>query len=174
MVKGHDVKFMTFLDKFERFNRLLSGWFEWIGLAGLLVMMFITCIDVIGAKLFLRPVLGAIDIVMLGQLVAISFAVASSLILGRHVQVEFFVILLSKRVQAVIDSIIHLLGLALFILIIWRLCIHGYYLQTGCEESATARIPLYPFAYGIAIASIPVCLVFLNKFLNAIVRMVKR
>ncbi len=165
---------MPGLEKFEKFTRRLSSWFEWIGLAGLLVMMFITCIDVIGAKLFLRPVLGAIDIVMLAQLVAISFAVASGLILGRHVQVEFFVILLPKRVQAVIECIIHLLGLSLFILIIWRLCIYGYSLQTGEEVSATARIPLYPFAYGIALASIPVCLVFLQRFLNAIVRVVKR
>lgn len=165
---------MPGLEKFEKFNRRLSSWFEWIGLAGLLVMMLITCIDVIGARLLLRPVLGAIDIVQLAQLVAISFAVASALILGRHVQVEFFVILLPKRVQAVIDSIIHLLGLSLFILITWRLCVHGYSLQTGDEVSATALIPLSPFAYGIALASIPVCLVFLQRFLNAIVRVVKR
>ena len=169
-----NVKFLTVLDKFEKFNRSLSGWFEWIGLAGLLVVMFITCIDVIGAKVFLRPVFGAIDIVMLGQLVAISFAAAFVLILGRHVKVEFFVTMLPRRAQAVIDSIILLLGLALFILIIWRLCVYGYFLQTGGEESATARIPLYPFAYGIALASIPVCLVLLAEFLNAIVRMVKR
>ena len=168
------MKSVTVLDKFEKFNRLLSGWFEWIGLAALLTVMFITCIDIIGAKVFLRPVFGALDIVMLAQLVAISFAVSFALILGRHVQVEFFVILLPRRTQAVIDSIIHLLGLALFILIIWRLCIHGYFLRTGEEVSATARIPLYPFAFGIALASIPVCLVFLNKFLNAIVRVVKR
>jgi len=165
---------MLSLAKFEKFNRSLSGWFEWIGLAGLLVVMFITCIDIIGAKVFLRPVFGALDIVMLGQLVAISFAAAYALILGRHVQVEFFVTMLPRRAQAVIDSIILLLGLALFILIIWRLCVYGYYLQTGGEESATARIPLYPFAYGIALASIPVCLVLLAEFLNAIVRMVKR
>jgi len=165
---------MTALNKFEKFNRSLSGWFEWIGLAGLLVVMFITCIDVIGAKVFLRPVFGAIDIVMLSQLVAISFAAAFSLILGRHVRVEFFVVMLPRRVQAVIDGIVFLLGLILFILIIWRLCVYGYFLQTGGEESATAGIPLYPFAYGIALASIPVCLVLLLEFLNAIVRMVKR
>lgn len=165
---------MTALEKFEKSNRRISGWLEWIGLIGLLVMMFITCIDVIGAKLFLRPVLGAIDIVMLAQLVAISFAVASTLILDRHVQVEFFVILLPERVQAVIDSIIHLLGLSLFILITWRLCVHGYSLQTGNEVSPTALIPLSLFAYGIALASIPVCLVFLQRFFNAIVRVVKR
>ena len=165
---------MSALEKFEKFNRRLSDWFEWIGLAGFLVMMFITCIDVIGAKLFLLPVFGAIDIVMLSQVVAISFAAAAALILGRHVRVEFFVVMLPRRVRALIDIIIHLLGLALFIVIIWRLCVYGYLLQTGGEESATARIPLAPFAYSIALASIPVCLVFLLEFLNAIVRMAKR
>jgi TRAP-type C4-dicarboxylate transport system permease small subunit len=165
---------MSALEKFEKFNRRLSDWFEWIGLAGFLVMMFITCIDVIGAKLFLLPVFGAIDIVMLSQVVAISFAAAAALILGRHISVEFFVVMLPRRVRALIDIIIHLLGLALFIVIVWRLCVYGYLLQTGGEESATARIPLAPFAYSIALASIPVCLVFLLEFLNAIVRMAKR
>jgi len=165
---------MTILQKFEKNNSRLSGWFEWIGFAGLLVMVFITCIDVIGAKLFLKPILGAIDIVMLAQLVAISFAVASALILGRHVQVEFFVAMLPKRVQAAIDSIVCLLGFVLFVLITWRLCVLGYSFQTGGEGSATARIPLFPFAYGVAFACIPVCLVFIQRFINAIATMVKR
>jgi TRAP-type C4-dicarboxylate transport system permease small subunit len=165
---------MTFLEKFEIFNRRLSSFFEWIGLAGLLVMAFLTCIDVVGAKVFLRPVFGAIDMVMLAQIVAISFAVASALILGRHVQVEFFVAMLPKRVQAAIDIVVHFLGLTLFVLIIWRLCVLGYSFQSAGEGSATARIPFYPFAYGIALAGIPVCLVFIPKLLNAIDRMVKK
>jgi TRAP-type C4-dicarboxylate transport system permease small subunit len=168
------VQFMTFLDKFEKFNRLVSSWFEWAGLAGLLIMMFITCIDVIGAKLFLRPVFGAIDIVMLSQVVAISFAAAMTLILGRHVQVEFLVTKLPRRVQAVTDSIVFFLGLFLFVLVVWRLCVHGYHFQTGGEMSATARIPLHLFAYGIALASIPVCLVLLLDFLKSIGRIVQR
>ena len=162
------------LDKIEKFNRSLSGWFEWIGLFGLLVVMFITCIDVIGAKVFLRPIFGALDIVMLSQLVAISFACPFALILGRHVRVEFFVARLPRRAQAVINSIISLLGLALFILIVWRLCVYGYSLQTGGEVSATALIPLYPFAYGIALACIPVCLIFFFEFLNSLTRIVQR
>ena len=172
--QGGNQLTMSALKKLEKFNRRLSDWFEWIALAGFLMMMIVTCIDVIGAKLFLLPVFGAIDIVMLSQVVAISFAAASALILGRHVRVEFFVVMLPRRVQALIDIIIHLLGLTLFIVIIWRLCVYGYLLQTGGEESATARIPLSPFAYSIALASIPVCLVFLLEFLNAIVRMAKR
>ncbi len=154
------------LDKFERFNRRLSGWCEWLGIAAMLMMMMITCIDVVGAKVFLRPLLGAIDIVMLSQIVAISFAASMALIVGRHIRVEFFFNLLPRRAQAVINSFVLLLGLGLFILIIWRLGVLGHSFQTTGEYSATAYIPLYPFAYVIALASIPVCLVFLQSFLN--------
>ncbi len=142
-------------------------------MAGLLLMMSITIIDVAGQKLFLLPILGAIDIVMLSQIVAIAFAAAFTLIIGRHVRVEFFVARLPRRAQAVINSIVLLLVLGLFILIIWRLCVLGYSFQTTGEYSATARIPYYPFAYGIALASIPVCLVLLREFLSSLTRVVK-
>lgn len=162
------------LGKFERFNRRLSGWCEWLGLAAMLLMIVITCIDVVGAKVFLWPLLGAIDIVMLSQIVAISFAASMSLILGRHIRVEFFFNLLPRRAQAVINSFVLLLGSGLFIAIIWRLCVLGHSFQTSGEYSATAYIPLYPFAYAIALASIPVCLVLLLKFLKSLTKRVQK
>jgi len=137
-------------------------------------MMVITCIDVVGAKVFLWPVLGALDIVMLSQIVAIAFAASMALILGRHIRVEFFVARLPRRAQAVIDSVVFLVGLGLFIVIIWRLCVLGHSFQTSGEYSVTAHIPLYPFAYGIALASIPVCLVLLLEFLKSLTKMVQR
>jgi TRAP-type C4-dicarboxylate transport system permease small subunit len=165
---------VPFLEKFERFNRTISSWVEWIGLFALLLIMGLTCVDVIGAKVFRAPVFGSIDIVMLAQLVAISFAAAMALILGRHVQVEFFVPLLPKRLQVIVDCIVHFLGFALFVLIVWRLFAYGYSLQTGGEESMTARIPLHPFAYGAAVASIPVSLVFLQRLIDSMIRVVKK
>lgn len=162
------------LDKFERFNQRFSRLCEWLGIAAMLVMMVITCIDVVGAKVFLSPLLGAIDIVMLSQIVAISFAASMALIVGRHIQVEFFFDLLPRRVQAVIDSFILLLSLGLFIVIIWRLGALGYSFQTSGEYSATAYIPLYPFAYVIALASIPICLIFLQKFLKSLTKRVRK
>jgi TRAP-type C4-dicarboxylate transport system permease small subunit len=157
-------------NKFENFNRQLGDWCEWLGLAALLLMMVITCIDVVGAKVFLRPVLGAIDIVQLSQIVAISFAAGMTLILGRHIQVEFFFNLLPRPVQAISDSVVRLLGLGLFIVIVWRLFVLGRSFQTTGEYTATAYIPLYPFAYAIALACIPVCLVLLLDFLKSLTR----
>ncbi len=101
---------MTFLEKFQRFNRQISGLIEWIGIFAYLLIMVITCVDVVGAKLFRTPLFGSIDIVLLAQLLAISFAASITLIVGRHIQVEFFVLLLPKRLRIIIDCIVHLLG----------------------------------------------------------------
>jgi TRAP-type C4-dicarboxylate transport system permease small subunit len=160
------------LEKFEKFNRRLSGWIEWIGFLAIFLMVALTCVDVFGAKVFRTPVFGALDVMGIAQLIAISFAVAMALILGRHVQVEFFVMLLPKRVQAAVDIIINFLGLFLFVLIVWRLFAYAYHLQLGGEESMTARIPLAPFTYAAAAAFIPVCLVFLQQFLSSVVRVI--
>jgi TRAP-type C4-dicarboxylate transport system permease small subunit len=162
------------LEKFAKFNRRVSGWVEWIGLFALLLIMALTCVDVIGAKLFRAPVFGALDVVMLAQLVAISFAASMALLLGRMVQVEFFVPLLPKRLQIIVDCLVHFLGFVLFVLIVWRLFAYAYDLQIGNEESMTARIPLAPFAYGAAAACIPACLVFLQWFIASLIKVFKK
>ena len=162
------------LEKFEKFNRKLSGWVEWVGFGALFLMVVLTCVDVVGGKLFRAPVFGSLDIMMLAQLLAISSAGAMALILGRHVQVEFFMMLFPKRVQALVDCLIYFLCLAFFVIIVWRLFVYGYHLQIGGEESGTARIPLYPFAYMAALAIIPMCLVFLQQFMSSILRVGKK
>ena len=161
------------LDKFEKFNKRLSEGVEWIGFAALFLMVVLTCVDVVGAKLFRAPIFGALDVVILAQLIAVSFAVAIGLIMGRHVQVEFFVMLLPKRLQSGIDCFVNFLGLVLFIVIVWRLFAYGYGMQVGGEESMTARIPLAPFAYAAAVGLMPVCLIYLQKLLTSIVKTAK-
>ena len=155
------MKFTVRLGKFEKFNGRLSGWLEWIGIAGLLLMVLATVIDVVGAKLFTWRLLGAIDIVMLAQIIAISFAAAATLIIGRHVSVEFFVSILPQRAQTIIEIFVSFLGLSLFSLITWRLVVLGYSYQTSGEATATIYIPLYFFAYAIAFACIPISLIYL-------------
>ncbi len=162
------------LDQFEKFTHRLSGIFEWVGIVGLLVMMVVTCVDVVGAKIFLWRLFGAIDMVQLSQIVAVSFAASMTLILGRHIQVEFIINRFPKRLQAIISSFILCLSLGLFFLIIWRLVIIGHAFQTSGEHSATADIPYYPFAYGIALASIPVCFTLFIEMIKSIQRMVQK
>jgi TRAP-type C4-dicarboxylate transport system permease small subunit len=160
------------LEKFQKFNEMLSGWAEWIAFWAIFFMVVLTCADVMGAKLFRSPVFGSLDIMMVAQLIVVSFAAGMTLIRNRHVQVEFFVILLPRRIQSAIDCLIQLLCLGLFVLIVWRLFMHGYHLQTGGEETATAHIPLAPFTYASALGIIPVCLVLLQQFFSSILRVI--
>jgi TRAP-type C4-dicarboxylate transport system permease small subunit len=161
------------LERLERFNHRLSDWFEWVGLAGMLLVMVITCVDVVGAKVFLWRLLGAIDIVMLSQIVVTAFAGGMTLILRRHIQVEFVFQLLPGRVQAVVDSLVSLIGFLFFGVTIWRLCVLGHNFYVSGDYSATARIPYYPFAYGIALAFIPIGLVLLVDTIESMGRIVK-
>ena len=137
-------------------------------------MVVLTCVDVIGAKLFRLPVFGALDVMMLAQLIAVSCAVAMGLLLDRHVQVEFFMVFFPERIQALVDAFVQLLCLGLFGIIVWRLFVYGYSLQTGGEETATAHIPLYPFTYAAALAIVPVCLALLQQMITSILRAVKK
>ena len=162
------------LDRFEKFNDQLSRWCEWLSIVALLLIVAITCADVVGAKVFKWRLPGAIDLVMLSQLVAIAFAAGMTLIKGRHIQVEFFTKLLPQRVQDVIESFVLLLVLGLFSTIIWRVCVLGRSFQTSGEYSATIYIPYYPFAYGIALACVPVWLILLFQFIQSITKSVQK
>jgi len=161
------------IEKFKRFNERLSGWAEWIGFGGIFLMVAITCVDVIGSKLFLSPVYGSLDIMMMAQLIAISFAASMALIRNRHVQVEFFMVLFPKRLQAIVACLIQLLCLALFVFIVWRLFTHGLHLQAGGEETATAHIPMAPFSYASAVGIVAVCLVLIQQFLTSLMRVLR-
>ena len=162
------------LRKLERMNRRMSVWLERIGIIGLLVMLGVTCVDVIGAKCFQRPMLGAIDIVTLSQVVAIAFTIAMAQIAGRHVRVDLFVSKLPETSQEIIDSFIFLFQFVLFALIAWRACVLGRSLQIAGEVSATLSIPLYPFVFAIALGCVPICIIFLLKSLYSVMKVLRR
>lgn len=167
-------KFFIMLRTLEKINHYISAWFERIGIVGLLLMLAVTCIDVIGAKCFRVPIHGAIDIVTLCQVVAIAFTIATAQIAGRHIQVELFVSKLSRGTQATIDSFIYFLQLILFAVIVWRTYVLGRALQIAEEVSATLFVPIYPFVFAITLGCVPVCIIFLLKFINSVTKVLKR
>jgi len=147
---------------------MLSRGLTWVGIIFMMVIVFVTGIDVIGGKLFTWRLLGAIDIVTLSQVIAMGFAVALALIEGRHVRVEFLVNKLPKGAQRGVNIIINLIGMLLFLLIIWRLGILAYSFQSTGEATATIYIPIYPFVYALTLATIPVFLIFFSNLLKSI------
>ena len=162
------------LEKIENFVQLLSRSMEWIGLTAVLVMMFITFFDVIFAKIFVRPIPGSIDIVMLSQLIAIAFVSPLAELIGSHIKVDFFIIFLPKRFQATVGGIIYLLLIVFFALIVWRLYVFGNSLRISHQVSSAAEITLYPFAYGAAAAMVVVCFVLTLEFMKNVLEVLRQ
>lgn len=138
---------------------------EWVGIAGVLLMMLATVIDVIGAKVFLSPLRGAIEIVGFGQIIAISCAITVGLFFKRHIDIELFVSWLSERAQKNIHFFISILGFVLFVLLAWQSCMYGISLKSAGEISSSAYIPFYPFAHVIAFCAAVASLYYVNEIL---------
>ena len=165
---------MKRLEKFERFNEKVSLGVEWAGVLAFVFMMLLTTADVIGAKIFLFPIPGSLDLMTLAQLVCMSFALSASYIANRHVQVEFFIPLLPEALQRLTECVIQILVLFFFVIMTWQLFVYGHDLKSYGEVSPTIRIALYPFTYAASIAFIPACLVSSAKVIRSIVEVLKK
>jgi TRAP-type C4-dicarboxylate transport system permease small subunit len=162
------MKLEKWLTRLEKFTRGFSGSLEWVGVIGILLMFLVNLVDVVGAKLFRWPLPGSVEIISFSQIVAIAPAIAFTLILGRHIRVEFIVDRFPKRIRAAISSISSFLSLTLFVLILWQSYLYGVSLQKAGEIGSTSHLPFYPFAYVIAFCCVPVCLVFLMEVLRSL------
>ncbi len=161
------------MDKFKQLNERVSLSFEWVGLVAFVLMMVLTTINVIGSKLFMQPVPGALDLMIILQLLAMGFALSASYYENRHITVEFFMPLMPKLVQGIVALFVQSMMLALFIIMTWRLFLYGHDLKMYGEVSSTIRIPLYPFTYAVSVAFIPVCLVALAKWIETFTKVFK-
>jgi TRAP-type C4-dicarboxylate transport system permease small subunit len=161
---------MASIGSFKRFNEKVSVGLEWIGLAAFVVMMLLTTIDVIGAKIFLQPIPGSLDLMMILQFLAMSFALSSSYLKDRHIQVEFFMPLMPRLVRRITALLVQTIMLLLLIIMTWQLFLYGHDLKVYGEVSSTVRIPLYPFTYAASVAFIPVCLVALARWMQSLVQ----
>jgi TRAP-type C4-dicarboxylate transport system permease small subunit len=156
------------VNRIDHFTRTFSRHLEWLGVIGLLAMFFFNLIDVVGAKLFTWPLPGALEIISFSQVTAIAPAIAFTLILERHIRIEFTMMRLPRRMRAACSSITSFLALATFALLLWQSFLYGQSLRQAGEIGSTSRIPFYPFAYLVAFCSIPVCLAFLVEIFKSL------
>lgn len=154
------------LSKYELFVKKISNWFANIGAAMLLLICFITFLDIAGSKFFALPVPGSVELTGFLQTMLIPFAAALTLICGQHIKVEVFTDRLPESVKAILDCIISLILCLLTVVIIWQTIVFGISIQSSGEYSNTLHLPLSPIIYIMAFAFVSLCLAFLLGFLQ--------
>ncbi len=138
-----------------------------IAAVAIVAMMSLTCADVI-LRLFRMPIPGTYELVSFLGAIAVSFSLAHTSAEKGHVAVSLIVRLLPRKLQAIVDIVISLLGMVLFGLMSWYSVLYGVDSQRAGEVSMTLQLPLYPVIYGIAFGAAAVSLVLLVDIINAI------
>lgn len=151
----------------EWVNRL-SDWGESVAVYGILLMVALTCADVISSKFFNMPIADSTELVRLVQVVTIGLAIASTQKVGLHINVDMFLIRWPLRAQALVRSLTSLLGLAIFTIAVYKGIQYGYSLHDANEVTGTLRMPIYPFALVFSLALIPLACMLLFDFIESV------
>jgi TRAP-type C4-dicarboxylate transport system permease small subunit len=131
-------------------------------------MMSLTCVDIV-LRLFRRPIVGTYEIVgFLGAIVA-SLAMAQTTLERGHVAVEVVTNKLPPRVQQIVYLITNLLSIALFSVLALECVRYGNDLRIAGAVSMTLQLPFFTVIYGIAFASVVVCLVLIVDILMVVI-----
>lgn len=147
-----------------RFRRIAEG-LEWVGVAGLLLMLLFTVVDVVGSKVFNRPLTGAFEWIGYLQIIAIGGTLAIGFYANRHIAFEYLVWRLPAPAKNAVNIFVSLLCFAFFIVLARESFVYGLSLHKAGEMSSTAHLPLYPFAFFLAFTAVVTSLFFADQLL---------
>lgn len=128
--------------------------------SGVLLMMLLTCADVV-LRRFGAPLVGAYDLVYLAGAVAMACAIPYTTALKGHVAIEFFFHQLNRTGRIVVDTVVRILGIGLFCLLAWESARIGGKLRVSGEVTATLQIPVFWVPWVMAMCCAVVALVIL-------------
>ena len=124
--------------------RFLSG-------GGLLVLMLLTCADVIGRYFFNNPIQGATELtqMIMGFVVFSALPVVTAS--GTHVAVDLLDPLFKGMAQRIRDVAIDLISAVVLGVIAWRVWILAERVMRYGDTTPYLEIPRYPLVYVIAL-----------------------
>ena len=143
---------------FRKSVESLSSIFNMLASASLMAIMLLTCIDVFMRYFFNRPFGGTYDLVGLGGAVIAAFAMPYTLLKGGHVAVDILLRVLSRKKRLFIETLTHILGVLLFLIMVWQCIVLALDMKACGEVTPTLLLPFYPIVYCMAACFFVLCL----------------
>ncbi len=136
------------------------------------MMMFLTATDVILRYVFNSPITATYELTELMLSIVIIFGLAYVTLRKEHIRIDFIILKFPLRVQALINCITTLIGIGALFLIVWQLTKYGFYLKNGGDTTAILKIPLYPFAWIVAIGFALFFIASISELLENITKLI--
>lgn len=158
---------------FEKAVTSISDFFNMVASAALVLMMVLSCADIFMRYLFNRPITGTYDIVSLSGAVLAAFAMPYTMLKKGHVAVEILIQSLSRGMQLVIETFSHLLGISLFLVLVWQAILLSRDMKAAGEVTPTLLLPFYPIVYCMALCFLFLSLAILVNLLRVWIKVAK-
>jgi len=159
------------LDKVATFSR----WTNIISMVTIFLMVFLTFVDVICRYIFNQAITGAMEISEVMLAVAVFCAIANTHAQKSHINVDVFTSKLSPDSRLIVNFINTLMGIGLFIIIIWRTWIQALnFMSEHAFHGNAAFIPSGPFAIVIVVGCIAMGLLLVRDLLLHIENAIKQ
>jgi len=140
------------------------------------VMIAVICADVV-LRYFNHPVKGAYDIVKIAGAITLASALPYTTAVKGHVAIEYFFHKLNRIGRIIVDSVVRLMGIALFMLLSWRSFAYGVELrQGGGQQMAMAQtidLPIFWVPWIIGFCCLIVLLVIAYNMVHPGREMIK-
>lgn len=134
--------------------------------SSIVLMMTLTCLDVIGRVTFNRPLKGTYDLVGVLAGITLSASLPYTTSLKGHVAIEFLFLKLSRRGRRIGNVFVHSVIAALFVFFTWECIRYGRSLHRNHQGMVTLGWPVYWVPYVIAFCCLVTVLVVLEHILH--------
>ena len=138
-----------------------------VAVAALAALVLITVVDVAGRYLFNKPLFGALEISEFLMLFIGFGGLAYAELRQAHIVVDFFVTVLPRRIQALLDSVAALLGALFWGFVAWRAIDHAQQIREAGEVSINLALQIYPFYLIVAAGGILFALLLAGRVVGA-------
>lgn len=137
-----------------------------IGATMLVLMMFLTVVDVGLRYVFNRPLSGAFELVGYMMAIFVPFSIAYCGHKNEHITVDLFMDRFSSKTRSIADIITTFITLLFAIVIAWQNVLYFFEVKGSGLTSSVLLIPEYPFIAPTAIAFATFALILLVRLIN--------
>lgn len=161
---------MVFL---ERLSARLNQWTVWLAGGAMILMMLVSVINMV-LRASSRPFGGAAEIV--GWLAALTAALAlgNTQINRGHVTIDLLMSKFSRRVRAVVDSMVSFISMVLSLLAAWQLTMNALDMWQRGSVSETMHVAYFPFIYAVAFGFLGLALALLVDGIKSLIEAVEK
>jgi len=156
------------VERYRGFISKSSKLLNYVGEICIVFNMLLIVSNILLRILLNKPLAGLVDYVGLLTTLIIGPSLAYCAVQGGHIRVEFIIEMFPKTVQKVVGILENAISFVFLIVVTWYLGRHAYSAFLNKELPMTAKIPIYPFIYMVAVSVGLYALVTLGNLMLAI------